>query len=226
MPGYPRYYFENEFSDFYDYFAAQPHEEKVFMPSEHLWAPSEPLNTVYYIRSGVAQTAVEHENGRRKILSFHGKGNVFPGFQRQEFNIERSILMSAVTEMAVLAFTKEQFLKMYQTNPRLNRQVLEWNAAYINLLIYAAAHQEYNDLFLKLCNLLYLMARSADGRTFHDVSLTQESIADMLGSNRVSVAKKLAVLRDENIIATYRQHIAILDPVKLAEYCSLETRSI
>lgn len=220
----PRYYFENEFKAFYDYFLIQPHKEKRFSPGNYLWAPSKPLNHVYYIQSGVVQTYVEHENGHRKILSFHGKGSIFPGFQRQNFKIENSIVTLAVTEVTALEFTKEQFLKMYQDNMPLNLQVLEWTASYINLLIYEAAHQEYNDLFLKLCNLLYLMAYNiSDESKSNIVPLTQDDIADILGSNRVSVAKNLAALRKENIIATHRRWIEIINPDKLAEYCSFET---
>lgn len=222
----PRYYFENEYSDFYEYFLSQPHREKTFPAGSYLWKPTEPLKYVHYIQSGVAQTYVEHENGRRKILSFHGEGTVFPGFQQQNFKIEKSIVTFAVTETTTLEFTKEQFFRMYQENMPLNIQVLEWTASFINLLIYELAHQSYNDLFIKVCNLLYIMAKNvAKGKEPCTVPLTQDNIADLLGCNRVSVAKNLVILRNENIIVTHRKWIEIVNFNKLAEYCSLETLS-
>lgn len=222
----PRYYFENEYRAFYEYFLSQPHRERTFSTGSYLWKPTEPLKYVYYIQSGVVQTYVEHENGRRKILSFHGQGTAFPGFQQQDFKIEKSIITLAVTETTTLEFTKEQFFRMYQENMQLNIQVLEWTASFINLLIYELAHQSYNDLFLKICNLLYLMAKSvAKGKEPCIVPLTQDNIADLLGSNRVSVAKNLVTLRNENIIATHRKWIEISDFNRLAEYCSMETLS-
>lgn len=222
----PRYYFENEYRAFYEYFLSQPHRERTFSAGSCLWKPTEPLKYVYYIQSGVVQTYVEHENGRRKILSFHGQGTVFPGFQQQDFKIEKSIVTLAITETTTLEFTKEQFFRMYQENMQLNIQVLEWTASFINLLIYELAHQSYNDLFLKICNLLYLMAKNvAKGKEPCIIPLTQDNIADLLGSNRVSVAKNLVTLRNENIIVTHRKWIEISDFNRLAEYCSMETLS-
>lgn len=60
-----------------------PHKEVAFHTGEF-------LTNIFYFCSGVAQAFVEHEDGHKKILSFHGTGTVFPGFQKTDFKIEKS----------------------------------------------------------------------------------------------------------------------------------------
>src|SRR5699024_5451329 len=121
-----------------------------------LWKPGEPFGRIHYIISGVEQSYVEHESGRKKILSFHGSGTVFPGYHQQDYRIESSIVTTALSPMEVLEFSKEQFRSMFEENSALSARIVEWFSMYVNLLLYDTAHQEYNCSFHKLCNLLYL----------------------------------------------------------------------
>lgn len=221
----PRYYFAGEFTDLYEYFLTQPHTVKTFHKHEYLWAPGEPLDKVYYLQSGIAQTIVEHENGSQKILHFHSTGTIYPGCHETAFKIEKSISTRALSDVDTLVFTRNEFYRMFQENSRLNAACFEIYAAYINLLIYETAHQEYNNSFLKLCNLLYLLSQNSPSGKTDQINLTQENIADILTINRVNAAKSLSRLREEHIIVSHRSRIEIVDPAALKDYCSSETIS-
>ena len=220
----PRYLFTGDFAAFEACFRAQPHRERTFRKGDYLWAPGEPFRELYYILSGVAQTCTAHETGRRKITSFHGSGTVFPGYHQQDFRIESSIVTVALTDIQALEFTKEQFRLMFERNDRLNAQVVEWYASYVNLLLYETAHQEYNSTFLKLCNLLYLLPTRQSVPDSCVIDMTQDDLADILGVSRVQLTRGLSVLRGKDIIRTHRGRIEIADRPALARYCSLETR--
>lgn len=219
----PRYYFYNDFTQLYEYFLTHPHVRKTFSKNEYLWKPGEPLTHVYYILSGIGQALVEHEDGHRKILSFHSAGTVHPGCHKTVFKIEQSIIFKALSHMEVLSFSWEDFYRMFQSNQKLNALMFEWYAMYINLLIYESAHQEYNHSFIKLCNLLYLFSQNSPAGQSMTINLTQENIADILTVNRVNAARGLLRLRDEGIIESHRKWIEILDLDALASYCSQET---
>ncbi len=219
----PRYYFSDDFASLYNYFLTQPHIKKTFQKGEYLWAPGETLTRVYYIESGIVQTLVEHEEGYQKILSFHSRGTVFPGCHNFVYKIEQSILSKALSETKTLCFTQSDFYRMYQENPQLSAAVLEWYAMYINLLLYENAHQEYNNSFIRLCNLLYLFSQNSPSGSPERIDLTQENIADILTINRVNAARSLSRLRDEGIIRPHRKWIEILDRKGLEKYCSRET---
>ncbi len=219
----PRYYFSNDFRDFQKYFFSQPHTVRTFRKNEYLWNYGEPVTHIFYIMSGVARTTLEHENGSRKISSFHSEGTVFPGCHRSVFKIEQSIATAAVTDMETLCFSNDDFLKMLTENPQLMLSTVDWYASYINLLLYESAHQDYNSSFVKLCNLLYLFSRNSPTGERGRIDLTQESIAEILAVTRVSAARCLGRLRDEKIIIPHRSWIQIIDQKALEAYCSSET---
>lgn len=219
----PRYLFQDDFSQFYEYFLSQPHEKRSFSRGSLLWEPDEPFLRIHYIVSGISRTYVEHENGHRKIVSFHGGGTVFPGYHSQDFKIEKSIITQALSDMEVLEFTKADFCRMFENNKLLNARLVEWFSMYVNLLLYETAHQEYNSSFIKLCNLLYLLLTNAGGSQSSIIDITQEDISDILGISRVNLTRSLARLREEHIILTHRKRITVTDPSALARYCSLET---
>lgn len=56
----------------------------------------------------------DHESGRRKIISFHGPGTVFPGYHTNNFRVELSLTTVALSEMEVLEFTVPQFKAMFE----------------------------------------------------------------------------------------------------------------
>ncbi|MCF6413331.1 winged helix-turn-helix domain-containing protein [Collinsella tanakaei] len=79
---------------------------------------------------------------------------------------------------------------------------------------------------MKLCNLLYLLARDAtpDKSGLQRIAFSQEELAEILLLNRVSVARLLAQLREEGAIDTRRGAITIIDEDRLLSHCSLEVR--
>ena len=94
---------------------------------------------------------------------------------------------------------------------------------YINLFIYESAHQDYNNAFIKICNLLYLFSLHSPTGTPRRIELTQQDIADILAVSLPNVTGNLARLRREGIIVSHRKWIEITDFPKLSACCSNET---
>lgn len=220
----PKYYFSGEFADFYDRLSSISHKKICFRSGDLLWRAGEPVKCTYYFHSGFVQTYVEHEDGHKKILSFHGSGSIFPGFQKTDFKIEKSIVMKAAADVEADAFDRHSFYELCLGDPLLMARVCEFQSAYINMLIYDAAHQKFNDIFLKLCNFLYLMWKNQGGREHMGIYITQEAIADTLGVGRNHVTKCMSRLRREGIVELRRGLIKVMDSRGLGKYCSAETR--
>lgn len=219
----PKYYFSGEYTDVYTSLLSLLHIEVSFRAGEFLWSTGAPITRVFYFCSGLAQTFVEHEDGHRKTLSFHGAGTVFPGFQQTDFKIEKSIVVKALTDIDTIAFERNAFYDLCISDPALIARAYEMQAAYINILIYDATHQKFNNTFRKLCNFLFLMSRHTMTDKQCGISLTQENIADTLGVGRNHVTKSLSRLRQEGVVLLHRRYIEVTDSEKLAAYCSTET---
>ena len=125
--------------------------------------------------------------------------------------------------MEALEFSPPQFRRMMEESFPLTEAVIDWYASYVNLLLYETAHQEYNSAFIKLCNLLYLLAEREETEAGPVIYLSQEELADILAANRVNLSRNLSRLRQEGVIATSRKQIRILRPDLLAARCSSET---
>lgn len=172
----PKYYYADDDPELYKYLNSQPHTIRHFARDEYLWQSGEYIETVYYILSGVIVSAIEHEDGYRKIVLFSGRGAIYPGCHETQFKIEQAITVRAVSEVEALAFPREQFYRMFQENRHLNAVMFETYAAFINLLLFEAAHQEFNSSLVKLCNLLYLFTINAPHSEKGRVEFTQEPV--------------------------------------------------
>ena len=219
----PRYFFADDFRQFYEYFLSQPHTARTFHKGDYLWKPGQPYEKIHYIISGAAIHFADHENGRRKIISFHGAGTVFPGYHQHDYKIELSLITAALSNMKVLEFTKDQFQKMFETNIALSEQVINWNSMYINRFLFEIVHQEYNPSFVKICNLLYLLTINQPACSGLVIDMTQEELAEILGLSRIQLTRGLSELRRQNIISTSRGKIHVINLPALASLCSSET---
>ena len=188
-----------------------------------LWGPDTNIDHVYYCCSGIARTTFTHENGYRKILSFHTAGDVFPGASITRFRLEHSLGIEALTDMQLMVFDVDTFRDLMHRNLDLYDTMFEWYAREINRLLYESAHQEYNPTITKVANLLLLFSDSGLTGKIGEVALSQEDLAEILCINRVNIAKHLCLLRDEGVIETKRSCILIKDREKLLSFCTQET---
>lgn len=219
----PRYYFAEDFRPFQDYFLSQPHTEKTFQKGGLLWEPGRPYEKIHYILSGAAMHYALHESGRRKIISFHGPGTVFPGYRQNDCRIECTLATQALSDMRVLEFTVPQFTAMFVSSPALSRQVVNWYSMYINRFLFETIHQEFNSSLVKLCNLLYLLTVNQPANSGLVIEMTQEELADILGLSRVQITRELTALRRRGIISTTRGKLTVSDLPALVRLCTDET---
>ena len=219
----PRYYFADDFRAFHNYFLAHPHKETVFRKGELLWKPGQPYDCIHYFLSCAAVNFAEHETGRRRIISFHGPGTVFPGYHTTDFRIELSLTTTALSEIHVLEFTIPHFQAMFESNAALAEQVVNWYAMYVNRFLFETVHQEFNSSRVKLCNLLYLLAMNQPANSGLVIEMTQEDLADILGISRVHITRELTELRHMGILTTMRGRLTITDFPALVSLCTAET---
>ena len=219
----PRYYFADDFRAFNEYFFSQPHRERTFQKGDYLWKPGQPYDRIQYYVSGASIHFSEHENGHRKIISFHGPGTILPGYHTTDFRIELSLTTAALSNVKVWEFTIPQFKAMFDTNAALAECVVNWYSKYVNRFLFETIHQEFNSSQVKLCNLLYLLTMNQPSNSGLVIEMTQEDIADILGMSRVQITRELTDLRGRGILSTSRGRLTITDLPALASLCTVET---
>lgn len=215
----PIYMFSHDYEEFYTYLSSIPHRERHFQSDEAIWHLGEPLTNIYYFESGIAKTVIRHENGRQKLAYFHGKGTISPCAHATVFQLDLSIVMQAITPVDTLEFALDDFMSALRGNINLALRLIEVYAHVVNIGLFEGATQPYNDMKTTLCNLLYLLKKGSP-RSRQVIQLSQQSIADILCTDRAYVARYLSQLKKEGIITSRRGKIEVVDDEKLLNYCT------
>lgn len=216
----PSYLYRNDFSRFRELLLAYPHDMRAFGAGELLWRPGEYIERTYFIEHGIVKTVFVNEDGSEKTIHFHGAGYIFPGCHETIFTIELSLVSTALTPVSAIEFPIDVMQQALREHTDLTLAMLESYARYINLLLFESAHQGHYEALIKLSNLIYLLAHDNGGTGRVDFS--QEELAEILGVNRVSVARLLRQLRDEGAIASRRGGLTVTDEAALLRHCTSE----
>lgn len=216
---YPMYFFSEDFLSIRPLLEELPVKIFDFKEGDYLWQPGDSLEYLHYIQSGVLQFAITHSTGREKIISFHGRDTLFPVFYEGPVRLEHALEAQILADTHTMAVKRSDFQQLLTVHPDVSLAVIRWYTRFANLLLYDTGHQEFNDGFSKLCNIIYLLLC----RDKTELIISQERLGQILGMSRVHINRYLGRLKEEGIIQVQRMRINVLDKVKLMAYCSAET---
>ena len=176
----------------------------IYEPGEqlqHAYFPTTSIVSLHYVtESGAsAETAGVGNEGMVGIALFMG-GNTTPS--------------SAVVKTAGHAYRLERRLLMqeFERAGLMNRVLLRYTQALITQMTQTAACNRHHSVEQQLCRWLLT---TLDRVPSHELTMTQELVASMLGVRRESVTDAAGRLQQVGFIYYRRGHIAVLDRVGL-----------
>lgn len=214
-----QYYFTNDFSEFKDFFSVIEHREREYEVNESISDIGEAMNEMYYIKTGTVSSNFLHESGNIKSFAFYGKGSLVPLYFPGEANTLNSLMFTAVSKLEVYVFERRTFLKNLEKNHALNKAMYGAYIKLVSLLIQESANQIFCNGMEKICNFFYIYLENTNAKE-NIIYLTQNNISQIVGINRVNVAKYLNKLRAEEIIETHRNRVIVINVKKLSKFCS------
>lgn len=220
-----RFFFTGEFQRYEDLFRSYPHTRETFDKGSYLCRPSEPLIKCYFITDGMTQMSVMHPSGKEMIFGFWGRGGIYPlVVSEQEFDLEYSIVLKTLTFVDTLAFDVPVMKAILEEHPDIAAEAIDHYARFTNSLIFSSLASTYDSVMERLLSFLdscLIYLPTVD----NSISLSQEDIASVIGTSRVSVAREITELRNLGILKTARNRIYITDVRKLREMESALYRS-
>jgi len=217
----PRYYFSDDFKKYEKIFYSKAYKKVHFKKGECLCDINDNFDTMFYIIDGTVKLSILHESGHEKSVSFHGTGNLQPYYYPINFKLEKSLLLTAITDVNALAFDKNYFYTIIKENIDLYDSLLEGLVRLINLLMCENTSMLYDNGLVKISNFLYSYLKTGQSKN-NIIYIQQHEIAAIAGMNRINTAKHLRELRNRKIISTARNKITILDEEDLFKLCSDE----
>ncbi len=183
---------------------------------EYLFQQGEKARTVYLIKSGKLKLVQSTEDGREAILDVCGPGEVLGELSLFQEHDEPSSAI-AMEEACICCFSKQQFETLVKQDPSFALRIV----SYLGQKRYEAIQKQSEDtrqtVKEKVLSMFYRFAneygkKRADG-VLIELQITQQELADMIGSSRVMVVQALKELKAFNIIdREKRYYILKKDP--------------
>jgi CRP/FNR family cyclic AMP-dependent transcriptional regulator len=176
-------------------------------------ADSEPRAGI--LLSGTARAFLAAADGRQLTVRYDRRGSLLA---RRSYLLggHSPIAIHAVTDVALLELAAREFLAMVETEASVARAVLAELSRRLEDVYATVADSAFGTIREKVAR--HLLALCVDGKPGERriAPITQQELADGVGTMREVAARALRDLRREGIVATAPGHIEILDPARLA----------
>ena len=176
-----------------------------FQPRQQIHAQGEPADTVGYIRKGRVKATTFSNRGKEAIVGIFQKGQFF-GETCLGMAAVRTSNIVALEECLITSITKEAMLSTFNCEP-------DFSAFFVSRLLSRNARLEedlidqlFNLSERRLARLLIVLANSDQGdKKPGEVNLSQEALADMVGTTRSRISTFMNKFRDQGFI-NYDSH--------------------
>jgi len=178
-------------------------------------------DTVYVLLSGRVKIFQLAPGGRELIQWFSMPGEFF-GLSEDNHSPYRGLSAQSLTASEVLSIPRKDFNQFLLEHPQLALLVIGQLTHRIrtlgDMLLNLASDDVMSRLTKILTRLCYQHGKLNGDKLILDIPLTQQEIADMIGSSRQTVNSSLSELRKQGYLKIENHCIHILDSSILSQY--------
>jgi CRP-like cAMP-binding protein len=174
-----------------------------FQTNQQIYAQGEPADTVGYIRKGRVKATTFSNRGKEAIVGIFRKGQFFGETCLSVAEVRTSNIV-ALEECLITSITKEAMLSTLKGEP-------DFSTFFVSRLLSRIARLE-EDLTDQLLNLterrlarLLIVLANSDQEKAGEVNLSQEALAEMVGTTRSRISTFMNKFRDKGFIS-YDSH--------------------
>jgi CRP-like cAMP-binding protein len=192
-----------------------PYLEKVDMPlGQVLYESGDKMRHVYFPVDAIVSLLYVMENGASAEISVVGNEGLvgISLFMGGESTSSRAVVQSGGTGYRLPG---PRLVDEFNRHGELMSLVLRYTQALITQMAQTAVCNRHHTIDQQLCRWLLL---SLDRLPTHDLVMTQELIANMLGVRREGVTEAARKLQKEGVIEYRRGHITVLDRPRLETF--------
>lgn len=193
---------------------------KRYRKNELIFREREEVNRLYFVVCGYVALFRTNCHCDRKIIFICGNGELLNEIVLEEPVASESAL--AFVDVAVLFFSRYQFLEMMKSSFALSKAVLDASAKKIRRLYHQIANT--SNMFLlerQLASKLWKLARDFGVQTEQGTWIAFDMpitfLADMLGSKRETVSRAVRALKDKEVLQVKKNRFLIPDMDRLQE---------
>lgn len=187
-----------------------------------IFGPDGGRGLVYIVRSGCVRLYKTLPDGRSINLGILGPNTIFA--QEDSYDgLSTGAASEALVETTVSMIEADDLARLIAESPDLAAAVVTGMTRRLTELQTLVAQLLLRDTAVRLVTTLLMLAKSFgqetdDGLTVIALPLTHQSLANMIGSNRVTVTRKLLELQQENMVKSLGRNSLVVNLDKLRSY--------
>ncbi len=187
---------------------------KHFSNRSFVFMEGDEREAVFFIESGVVKTHKIDEDGNEQVFSLLQSGDMFPHvgfFDQSPYPANAMVLQGAV----LLMIRIEDFNQLMMVKPHLAIKVMEMMGKKILELqerVQSLISQDVQHRFVQtMIRLAYENGNQRDGGIAIDFPITNQDLANIVGTSRESINRLLNQLKKDQILKSDRHGLFIYD---------------
>jgi CRP/FNR family transcriptional regulator, cyclic AMP receptor protein len=173
-----------------------------FHKNQSIFAQGDVANTVFYLQKGRVKLTVLSEQGKEAVVAILEPGQFF-GEGCLNGHPRRIASTTAMEECVVTAITQEAMIALLQTEPKFSEMFMAYLLTRNSRVEEDLVDQLFNSSEKRLARLLLLLAhfgKEGNPRPI-DPSISQETLAEMIGTTRSRVSYFMNKFRKLGLIS-------------------------
>ena len=190
-----------------------------FPKKQEIFGPGRGQRLVYIVRSGCVRLYKTLPDGRSINLGLLGPNTVFA--QEDAYDgLSTGAVAEALVDSTLSIVEADDLTRLIAESPDLASAVVAGMTRRLTELQTLVEHLLVRDTSVRLVTTLLTLAKgfgrpTADGMTAITLPLTHQALANMIGSNRVTVTRKLLELQEAGLVRSLGRNAIAVDPDKL-----------
>ncbi|MGH2562041.1 MAG: Crp/Fnr family transcriptional regulator [Thermomicrobiales bacterium] len=199
-----------------------------FLRGQRLFGPTEAAGLFYVVRGGCVRLYKTLPDGRSINLGLLGPNTIFTQEDRTD-GLATGLTAEALVDTTVSVIEQDDLAAMIGQSPELAAALVEGMTRRLTSLQTLVEQILARDVTVRLATMLLTLAERfgrpmPDG--LHKIALPvpHQLLANMIGSNRVTVTRKLSELRAAGLTRALGRNLIAVDPVKLHAFVQASAR--
>jgi CRP/FNR family cyclic AMP-dependent transcriptional regulator len=181
--------------------------KKIFKRNQSLISEGDHSRSLFLLQTGRAKVFSNDDEGKQTIFAFLGAGDYCGELSLLDAE-PRSASVVALEETIALQLNYTPFDNFLKNHPEISYSIFKTLTARIRQMDRTIFNLTSLDTYGRIVQLLYQEAQDKNG-TMITERLTQQDIAEMVGSSREMVSRILTELRKGKYIAIDKKRITI-----------------
>ncbi|MGH2560430.1 MAG: Crp/Fnr family transcriptional regulator [Thermomicrobiales bacterium] len=193
-----------------------------YQRGHEIFTPGHGINLVYVVRTGCVRLYKVLPDGRSINLGLLGPNTVFT--QEDVIDgIASGAIAEALVESTVSIVEIDELSALVADAPELAGAIVSGMTRRLTELQTLVEHLLVRDTTVRLATTLLSLSErfgrgTSDGKVAITLPLTHQGLANMIGSNRVTVTRKLIELQEGGYIRSLGRNGMAVDPAMLRQY--------